>query len=246
MKPLLQQASRALTAGLDCLASSSRPSRGLLSVRPSTCLPCQYRTASTARRTNNKTPSTSPIPEIWLRRAFSSSRRGLEERKPSNGSQPIPMPPPTSEPQPASGGPVRERAPEHVPTVEERLEALLVKDTTGPKDQPGTQNTSDQLSAGEARQPSYEEPPSSSPKKDVGDTITRVPDDQLPSHRERQRWDFSKRLSELMDDVLPKLAVVTHKVNTYTGTDYSGVEALRREIKEQGVFHAPTACVCHY
>jgi sensitive to high expression protein 9 len=37
-----------------------------------------------------------------------------------------------------------------------------------------------------------------------------------------------------MDEVLPKLALVTQKVNTYTGTDYSGVEALRREIKEQG------------
>lgn len=36
-----------------------------------------------------------------------------------------------------------------------------------------------------------------------------------------------------MDDLLPKLAVVTQKVNTYTGTDYSGVEALRREIQEQ-------------
>ncbi|KAL5117919.1 sensitivity to high expression protein she9 [Pleosporales sp. CAS-2024a] len=70
-------------------------------------------------------------------------------------------------------------------------------------------------------------------KDDVSDNIQRVPDEHLPSHRERQRWDLSKRLSELMDEVLPKLAVVTQKVNTYTGTDYSGVEALRREIKEQ-------------
>lgn len=77
-------------------------------------------------------------------------------------------------------------------------------------------------------------PTPSLPAEDVADNIARVPDDQLPSHRERQRWDFSKRLSELMDDLLPKLAVVTQKVNTYTGTDYSGVEALRQEIKEQG------------
>jgi sensitive to high expression protein 9 len=35
-----------------------------------------------------------------------------------------------------------------------------------------------------------------------------------------------------MDELLPKLAEVTQKVNTYTGTDYSGIEALRREIKE--------------
>ena len=37
-----------------------------------------------------------------------------------------------------------------------------------------------------------------------------------------------------MDDILPKLAVVTRKVNTYTGTDYSGIEALKREIKDHG------------
>jgi sensitive to high expression protein 9 len=242
MKPLLQQASRALTAGLDCLAASSRHSHGLPGARLSIC---QYRTASTARRANNRAPSTFPIPGIWQRRAFSSSTRWLEEKTPPNASQPIPMPPPTSEPKPASGGQTQDRAPEPVRSVEERLDALLAKNANGTKDEQGTQNIPDQSSAGEAQQPSHQEPPSGIPKKDIGDTITRVPDDQLPSHRERQRWDFSKRLSELMDDVLPKLAVVTHKVNTYTGTDYSGVEALRREIKEQGMSYAQTACVCH-
>lgn len=67
----------------------------------------------------------------------------------------------------------------------------------------------------------------------VEDNIARVPDEHLPSHRERQRWDLSKRLSDAMDDLLPKIALVTQKVNTYTGTDYSGVQALRREIQEQ-------------
>jgi sensitive to high expression protein 9 len=38
-----------------------------------------------------------------------------------------------------------------------------------------------------------------------------------------------------MDELLPKLALVTQKVNNYTGTDYSGIEALRREIREQGM-----------
>ncbi|KAF2473991.1 uncharacterized protein BDR25DRAFT_302040 [Lindgomyces ingoldianus] len=71
-----------------------------------------------------------------------------------------------------------------------------------------------------------------SPPKDE-DTIARVPAEHLPSHREGQRWNLSRRFSELMDDLLPKLALVTQKVNTYTGTDYSGIEALRREIKEQ-------------
>jgi sensitive to high expression protein 9 len=79
-----------------------------------------------------------------------------------------------------------------------------------------------------------EEPPTSPNKDEPLEDIARVPDEQLPSHRERQRWNLSKRFSEAMDELLPKLATVTQKVNTYTGTDYSGVEALRREIKDQG------------
>jgi len=82
--------------------------------------------------------------------------------------------------------------------------------------------------------------PQSTPPKDERPitsegNIKRVPDEALPSHREGQRWNLSKRLTEFMDEVLPKLAVVTQKVNTYTGTDYSGIEALRREIKDQGM-----------
>ncbi|KAF1955865.1 hypothetical protein CC80DRAFT_446771 [Byssothecium circinans] len=73
----------------------------------------------------------------------------------------------------------------------------------------------------------------SSKKTEVVDNIARVPAEQLPSHREAQRWDFSKQLNKLMDDLLPKLADMSHKVNTYTGTDYSGIEALKQEIKEQ-------------
>ncbi|KAF2451437.1 hypothetical protein P171DRAFT_375602 [Karstenula rhodostoma CBS 690.94] len=72
-----------------------------------------------------------------------------------------------------------------------------------------------------------------STKDAVKDNVERVAADQLPSHHQAQRWDLSKRFQDLMDDILPKLAVVTHKVNTYTGTDYSGIEALKREIKDQ-------------
>ncbi|KAJ4353009.1 sensitivity to high expression protein she9 [Ascochyta clinopodiicola] len=70
-------------------------------------------------------------------------------------------------------------------------------------------------------------------KEDVIDNVKRVPDEHLPSHQERQRSNFEKRFSAFMDELLPKIAIVTQKVNTYTGTDYSGVEALRREIQEQ-------------
>ncbi|KAF9694677.1 hypothetical protein EKO04_007412 [Ascochyta lentis] len=85
----------------------------------------------------------------------------------------------------------------------------------------------------EAQKPVQKETVVTASKQDVIDNVTRVPDEQLPSHQERQRSNFEKRFSAFMDDVLPKIAVVTQKVNTYTGTDYSGVEALRREIQEQ-------------
>lgn len=78
-------------------------------------------------------------------------------------------------------------------------------------------------------------PPSVTTKTTTADDIARVPDEHLPSHRERQRWGLSKRFNRAMDELLPKIAVVTQKVNTYTGTDYSGVAALREEIKEQGM-----------
>lgn len=95
-----------------------------------------------------------------------------------------------------------------------------------------TKIKSDASSVGGAEQTSRNEE-SAKDTVQAADNIKRVPDEHLPSHREAQRWDFSKRLTELMDELLPKLAVVTQKVNTYTGTDYSGIAALRKEIKEQ-------------
>jgi len=40
-----------------------------------------------------------------------------------------------------------------------------------------------------------------------------------------------------MEEVLAKAVVAGHRVNRYTGTDYSGIEALRRQIGEQGEIH---------
>jgi sensitive to high expression protein 9 len=148
------------------------------------------------------------------------------------------MPPPASDTKPAPEDAVEDRARRLLSSLasQERLReqqnAIPNKQTSeeSQKDTP----KADQATAGGAQQLS-EEPASSAPESHVADTITRVPDEHLPSHRERQRWDLSKRLSKLMDEVLPKLAAVTQKVNTYTGTDYSGVAALRREIKEQGM-----------
>ena len=94
------------------------------------------------------------------------------------------------------------------------------------------------------QEPTQSEPAISQTQEHVIDNVQRVPDEHLPSHQDRQRSNLEKRFTALMDELLPKIAVVTQKVNTFTGTDYSGVEALRREIKEQGTLLSkiPSSC----
>ncbi|KAK7618663.1 hypothetical protein IWX50DRAFT_564853 [Phyllosticta citricarpa] len=75
---------------------------------------------------------------------------------------------------------------------------------------------------------SFKSPPTSEPEP-----VQKVPDEQLPSHRQGLRWEIYKRLSAWMDEMLPKLILVGQKVNSFTGTDYSGIEALRLEIQQQ-------------
>ncbi|CAN9361112.1 unnamed protein product [Alternaria alternata] len=143
---------------------------------------------------------------------------------PANDSNPIQQPPTK-----LSGAPP---SPEDQERLERRLNAIL-------EDQMAIKRAAETSVAAlqEPPAPKVEQPPpkeSEPPTKDEPlDNIARVPDEHLPSHQEKQRWSLSKRFSNAMDELLPKLAVVTQKVNTYTGTDYSGVEALRREIKEQ-------------
>ncbi|CAI9627945.1 mitochondrion biogenesis protein [Alternaria burnsii] len=143
---------------------------------------------------------------------------------PANDSNPIQQPPTK-----LSGAPP---SPEDQERLERRLNAIL-------EDQMAIKRAAETSVAAlqEPPAPTIQQPPpkeSEPPTKDEPlDNIARVPDEHLPSHQEKQRWSLSKRFSNAMDELLPKLAVVTQKVNTYTGTDYSGVEALRREIKEQ-------------
>ena len=110
---------------------------------------------------------------------------------------------------------------------------------------PRPEPTPERSSPVETQKSVQREPMVSQNKEDVVDNVKRVPDEHLPSHQERQRSNLEKRFTALMDELLPKIAVVTQKVNTYTGTDYSGVEALRREIKEQGTpMHSCTETAC--
>jgi len=71
----------------------------------------------------------------------------------------------------------------------------------------------------------------------TSESRTQIPaadHDALPSNVQNQRGDMSKKLQTFMDDLLAKAALAGHKVNAYTGTDYSGIDALRRSIIEQG------------
>lgn len=54
----------------------------------------------------------------------------------------------------------------------------------------------------------------------------------LPSRTDEQRSEILKRLATLMDSILARASVAGQHINNYTGTDYSGIEALRNEIMQ--------------
>jgi sensitive to high expression protein 9 len=149
------------------------------------------------------------------------------------------MSPPASEPSPVPQNHAEDNARQGGSSAEgymhsrDELNTLLERKNNAQDGRHGTETMPDESSTLTAQE-ELQKGPTARERDAVADNITRVPDEHLPSHRERQRWDLSRRFSEAMDDLLPKLATVTQKVNSYTGTDYSGVEALRREIKEQG------------
>jgi len=57
--------------------------------------------------------------------------------------------------------------------------------------------------------------------------------DSLPSAFAHRRTEISRRMSHLMDNFLTKATAASQQINTYTGTDFSGIEALRTEIVNQ-------------
>ena len=55
----------------------------------------------------------------------------------------------------------------------------------------------------------------------------------LPSQTAQHRWHSAQRLSHLMDTLLARASLASQRINTYTGTDYTGIEALRQQITSQ-------------
>ena len=62
---------------------------------------------------------------------------------------------------------------------------------------------------------------------------TRHEPTNLPSDAQGLRWQISHRTSRIMDRVLASASVAGQHINAYTGTDYSGIEALRGQIQSQ-------------
>lgn len=71
--------------------------------------------------------------------------------------------------------------------------------------------------------------------QEVAGSDSRVPENDLPSYRAGQRWQLSKRFASLVDKLQSDLIIASQRLNNYTGTDYSGIEALRQEIKDRGM-----------
>lgn len=56
---------------------------------------------------------------------------------------------------------------------------------------------------------------------------------QLPSHTANLRFELTKRFHRYMEHLLNLAAIYSQRLNTYTGTDYTGISALRTAIGSQ-------------
>jgi sensitive to high expression protein 9 len=137
----------------------------------------------------------------------------------------------------ARPAPPREAAPElkPEPAVEEQL-----------PEQPST-TAAPETPEGAPQETSVEEESLKTEAEVIAEQILKeevIAEEALPSKHQEQRWHLSKRVQERMDELLAKAAVVSHKVNNYTGTDYSGIERLRRDIIDQGISYQPHHLSC--
>ncbi|KAH6614086.1 Mdm33 family-domain-containing protein [Boeremia exigua] len=242
MRPLLQHASRFHNANAATITNSIRPFGRFVTQSPLVCVTQQASTAS--RRIEGPQIGNHVLARRGYR-LFSSSARWKEEKRPPSSSDPIAMPPPATEQKPTPASSV-DRTPEQLIERQERLrreweeqqrkreeEALRKKQQEEEARRKREEEEALRKKREEEALKKRQEEEAARKRQEQDSLRKRVPDEQLPSHQERQRSNLEKRFTALMDDLLPKIAVVTQKVNTFTGTDYSGVEALRREIQEQ-------------
>ncbi|OJD35551.1 mitochondrion biogenesis protein [Diplodia corticola] len=213
MRPALQHAARSLTDYAVLTFAQARPGAAAHLAQPSSvCFQCKLRAFSAAPlppRTR-----TLPPPVRASIRQWSSTARLLQE-KPPPGSQ-DPQLPAVEDAAKRSSDPSSQKAPELPPSPTDSVPSWI--ETPPP---PSREPESSHAAASPPPQP---------------ERVEQVPDEKLPSHRQGLRWEIYKRASAYFDELLPKLILVGQKVNSYTGTDYSGIEALRQEIKQQERF----------
>jgi sensitive to high expression protein 9 len=131
--------------------------------------------------------------------------------------------------------PRRETAPEPKPaSIVQEQPADIISTTAAPETPEGV-----------PEETLVEEEPPKTEAEVVAEKVAReeavAEEEALPSKHQEQRWHMSKRVQERMDELLAKAALVSHKVNNFTGTDYSGIERLRRDIIDQGIScHSPS------
>ncbi|KAK0661800.1 Sensitive to high expression protein 9-like protein [Lasiodiplodia hormozganensis] len=208
MRPALQHAARSLSDYAALTFAQARPTA--VSKQSSVCFQCKLRAFSAAPLPPSKrTPPPSVRAAI---RQWSSTAR-LSQEKP---------PPGPHDPQ--------------SPAVEDAAKRTSDLSSQQPPELPPSPDASAPAPPNETTLPPSHEPKSpdtsSSPPPEP-ERVEQVPDEKLPSHRQGLRWEVYKRATAYFDELLPKLILVGQKVNSYTGTDFSGIEALRQEIKQQ-------------
>ena len=67
------------------------------------------------------------------------------------------------------------------------------------------------------------------------------PRSDLPSQEEGRRSHISKRFSHVMDHLQSNIFIAGQRLNDLTG--YSGIEALKKDIEQQGPLPIPSQCL---
>ncbi|KAF2771451.1 hypothetical protein EJ03DRAFT_29642 [Teratosphaeria nubilosa] len=71
------------------------------------------------------------------------------------------------------------------------------------------------------------------PPRDVVNETQASDSKVLPSQVEKQRWQMSRDMTIFIDGFLARASIAGQHINQYTGTDYSGIETLRKGIIAQ-------------
>ncbi|KAF2143676.1 uncharacterized protein K452DRAFT_317141 [Aplosporella prunicola CBS 121167] len=208
MRPVIQHASRLLTEHA-ALTFAARPVTSQ----------CHFRAFSASLSPRYKRPSQNESPYISLAiRQWSSTVRSLKGRLDASDPDksypsPDPQTPAIEDAAKRASEPTAQEPPSPPPSPESELPSSISLPPPPSSEQ----------------SPAQPQPLKSQPEP----TVNHVPNEKLPSHRQGLRWEIYKRVSAKVDEVLPKLLAAGQKVNNYTGTDYSGIESLKREIHQQ-------------